>query len=53
VLRDVKKVDKIFCQLLVNKRGERRNEKGDCEADEPTANKGETIRIGYLKTSKP
>ncbi len=29
-----------------------RKERGDCEADELTANKGETIRIGYLKTLK-
>jgi hypothetical protein len=36
-------------------KGERRNShagKGDCEADELTANKGETIRIGHLKTLK-
>jgi hypothetical protein len=25
----------------IKKKGERRKEKGDCEADEPTANKGE------------
>ena len=33
----LKKLTKQFCQLLVNKRGERRNshaEKGDCVADE-------------------
>ena len=30
----LKKLTKQFCQLLVNKRGERRNQKGDCEADE-------------------
>ena len=53
VLRTIQTINiKIVDELLGTSRQVRGKEKGDCEADELTANKGETIRIGHLKTLK-
>ena len=53
MLRDVKKkLDNDFVKFLVNERGERRKEKGDCEADERKRIKERSSGLVTLKPHK-